>query len=961
MAVSKYTVKRGDTLWGIATKYASSISGNTTNAKINTLVKLNNIKDRNLIYVGQVLVLSGTGSPTSSSGATVNNNAKPSISGFGLRSDDTSGRAMIVNWSWKKDKTEGFTIRWKQYLNGKWVGSDNNMEYPDSATTNDAKDMYHQSTFTADSEATKVSFRVRPFYKSKDEIKYWSEKDGDWSDEKQYDFSDNSPLTPGIPDVELNEDGTSLTMSLSNIDTKKLEAVSIKFNVVRDNASSVHTSNPVTINKTSNYVSYAYKVSPGYEYCVRACSVNSKNKVSGWSEFSSVVGTKPSAPAGITECYKSKNREDGTFSVHLAWSSVKKATKYTIEYTNNEKHFDNPTGNVSSVTTTDARTSIEIYGLSAGADYFFRVRAVSEYGDSAPSPVASVAIGEPPAAPTTWSSANSAFEGDPMELNWTHNSIDGSRQTYAQLSLQINNGDWKTFTFKNETNEYSGESEVKSTFTYGEAISYKGVLRVKMNTSNSVLKNSKIVWKVRTAGISDEFSDASWSVERTIYIYEKPELILSMVKDLADKDGTIIEDLDSFPFYIRGNVDLDSYEIQRPLGYHLMIVSNEYYETVDDAGRTVVINPGDTVYTKYFDTSDVLIVEMSANNINLDSGIVYTVYCAADMSTGLSVEQSYQFSVNWKDLEYAIDAAVNVDDNAYAAIITPYCVNSTLYFTVDSINGIVVDSQYQIGEFIVTVNGMDPDTNNVTCSFDTTTPYNTTWEDISKNGTLVSTSDGSSVDYSNWIVDSTFVDNIEMSVYRREYDGTYTEIATNIPNNGTAVTDPHPSLDYARYRLVAKDVNTGAISFYDKAGVPVNCPAVIIQWNEDWSVYDSGSEMVVDGPEWSGSLVKLPYNIDVTDSRKRDVEFVKYIGRENPVTYYGTQRSESASWNVVIPKEDKDTIYALRRLSLWSGDVYIREPSGMGYWANISVSFTQKHKEVTIPVTISVTRVEGGV
>ena len=64
---------------------------------------------------------------------------------------------------------------------------------------------------------------------------------------------------------------------------------------------------------------------------------------------------------------------------------------------------------------------------------------------------------------------------------------------------------------------------------------------------------------------------------------------------------------------------------------------------------------------------------------------------------------------------------------------------------------------------------------------------------------------------------------------------------------------------------------------------------------------------------------------------------------------------------MVIPKEDKETIYALRRLSIWDGDVYVREPSGMGYWANVGVTFNIKHKEVSIPVTLSITRVEGGV
>ena len=42
------------------------------------------------------------------------------------------------------------------------------------------------------------------------------------------------------------------------------------------------------------------------------------------------------------------------------------------------------------------------------------------------------------------------------------------------------------------------------------------------------------------------------------------------------------------------------------------------------------------------------------------------------------------------------------------------------------------------------------------------------------------------------------------------------------------------------------------------------------------------------------------------------------------------------------------------------GDAYVREPSGSGYWANITVSFSRKHRDVTIPVTLGITRVEGG-
>lgn len=206
------------------------------------------------------------------------------------------------------------------------------------------------------------------------------------------------------------------------------------------------------------------------------------------------------------------------------------------------------------------------------------------------------------------------------------------------------------------------------------------------------------------------------------------------------------------------------------------------------------------------------------------------------------------------------------------------------------------------------------------------------------------------------------VENLSLSVYRREYDGKFTELYTDLDNSQqTTVTDPHPALDYARYRVVARSNETGAVGFFDVPGVRTGVAAVIIQWADNWSVFDVRSEDPAEIPAWTGSLLKLSYNINITNNSSPDVALVEYIGREHPVGYYGTQVGESATWSVSIDKNDVDTIYALRRLSKWMGDVYVREPSGAGYWANVTVAFTQDHSDVTIPVTLNVTRVEGGI
>lgn len=206
------------------------------------------------------------------------------------------------------------------------------------------------------------------------------------------------------------------------------------------------------------------------------------------------------------------------------------------------------------------------------------------------------------------------------------------------------------------------------------------------------------------------------------------------------------------------------------------------------------------------------------------------------------------------------------------------------------------------------------------------------------------------------------VSDVTLSVYRREYDGTFTKLVEGIANDGgTYISDPHPALDYARYRIVATLTSTGTISYYDMPGITVGCNAAVIQWDEEWSNFDTPEMNIYVEPTWTGSMVKLPYNVDVSESNDHDVELIKYIGRLHPVSYYGTHRGESGSWSMEIDKNDKDTLYALRRLARWMGNVYVREPSGIGYWATIKVSLSQRHTELTIPVTLDITRVEGGI
>ena len=185
-------------------------------------------------------------------------------------------------------------------------------------------------------------------------------------------------------------------------------------------------------------------------------------------------------------------------------------------------------------------------------------------------------------------------------------------------------------------------------------------------------------------------------------------------------------------------------------------------------------------------------------------------------------------------------------------------------------------------------------------------------------------------------------------------------IAEELDNDGAVtITDPHPSLDYARYRIVARNKTTTSNCYVDLPGLPIGETSIVIQWDEKWSQFDYSGEDEVATPPWTGSMLKLPYNVDVSEKFGLDTSLIEYIGRKSPVSYYGTQQGIGMSLSTEFPKEDKELLYTLRRLATWDGDVYVREPSGNGYNANVTVSMNTKHKAVTIPVSIEVTRVEG--
>lgn len=814
MANVTYRVVKGDTLSGIAAKF------NTTVSK---LASINNIKNVNLIYVGQVLVISksdGTSTPVEN---TSNVSNKANIVHFGLQAD--TDRTVFATWSWDRDNTENYETLWQYYVNDIWFkGSD--------STTEDKESIYNAPT-----NADKVRFKVKPIAKkrnaNKKESAYWT---AEWTSYKTYSFSDNPPTTPTGLSVEIKD--LKLTATLDNLD---VNGTHIQFQVVKDDSKVFATGKSKIV---TSHASYSCNVTAGSKYKVR-CRANRGDVYSEWSEYSSNYETPPAAPTSITQIKAESDK-----SIYLAWKSVSTAISYDIEYTTKREYFDGSDG-------TSTQGGIELThhlftGLTPGQEYFFRVRAVNNQGESAWTAIKSVVLGKEPIAPSTWSSTTTAITGESVTLYWVHNAEDGSTQRYAQIELTIDG-----VTTTKTINTVSEEDDEK-TMHY-------------ILATSGYTEGTKILWRVRTAGVTAKYGD--WSIQRTIDVYAPPALSISVTP----------ENLTSFPLDISG---VASPESQKVISYHISITANESYETTDNTGNNVIVSRGDEIYSKYLDISDYdLSLSLSANDIRLENGVGYTVNAVVSMSSGLTANASGTFTTDWEEVAYSPNAEIAIDPENLSAYIRPYC------------------------------------------------------EDI----------------YGN------IIEGITLSVYRRDFDGGFTEIGTGLVNaENTFVTDPHPALDYARYRVVATDDNTSRVSYYDIPGIPVDEPAIVLQWAEEWSNFDVVEDAEMVEPTWSGSMLKLLYNVDISDDYGPDVVAVKYIGRKHPVSYYGTQRGHSSTWRTEIPHYDKETLYALRRLADWMGDVYVREPSGSGYWANVIVSFGQTHCELTIPVNLKITRVEGG-
>lgn len=574
------------------------------------------------------------------------------------------------------------------------------------------------------------------------------------------------------------------------------------------------------------------------------------------------------------------------------------AEQYEVQYATKEEYLGTSEGQE---TTTELNGNYILVSVTEGSGYYFRIRGKSsKVSEDAPwSKVVHILVGSAPTAPTTWSSVSTAKIGEPVTLYWTHNSQDNSKERDAKVRLKYN------IVQAEENVEVVQDIEIHNP-DFDNPFAADRISNYIFDTS-IFIKDTEVEWSVQTRGVDDAYGP--FSATKRFKVYVVPSVTLQLFK----KNNWYWNPFD----FVDGNIYTADGEYTDPYGIDEPIT--KFPLLIEAVVEPKIQNPLEANFTIYsmqtyetvdFDGTPKYVSEnevmFSRNVAYRDIDLLVGLFHLALFPTDLHLENG---------MSYKLVCTVAMGSGLKAT--------AELIFTMD-----LQDPALEVNAEI------DYDEDLKCCYI---RPF-------------------------CFDEDDNLVRRVVLSVYRENFDGEFVEIGKNLNNvDQITVIDPHPTLTNVKYRLVAQFMETGGLYFFDVPPEPIEETGIIIQWDEEWKDFQIDPEYEeLAEPPYTGNMLILPYNITISDSSSKDTNLVEYIGRSHPVAYYGTQVGQTASWTSEIPYYDEETIFKIRQLQRYMGKCYAREPNGAGYWANISISFSKNYNELKIPVTIEVTRVEGG-
>lgn len=881
-----------------------------------------------------------------------NTNGKVTIKSIELQGG--TDKTLYAVWDWElHSDTEAYYLQWEYGVgDGVWYKEDL------VTVSRDASGKLSKSAlYTPSNESTfHVRLSVKPQAKvnSKNKPRYTSPG---FSNKVTFNYNTSGKLpAPSAPTLTI--DGTTMTARIE-YDAGNANRMIFKFSCddKEPSGNDIHTVKSVG----TNVYSVNYDAVPGHSYKVCcAADNNTYDNTSDDSPYSDYVYSGPPKVSGWWHYYATSATE-----VFLNWKNISSKyphDSYVVEYTTAKKYFDNST-NVQTVTVdSDVAGSTYIGGLEPGQTYFFRVRAEQNGVHGEWSDIVSIKLGVIPSAPTTWSNFSKVKTGDDVTLYWSHNAQDSSEQNTAQINITAN-GRSQTITIRSPKNVSLLEVPERS-YSDWKRIGKKGASSTWEDVQNTSSFDVGSIAIVKGVSITSKGERKSCKLYGTVQSIDSANNKLTIVAEFyADDILTEQNELDSgsgiTTYYV---LQTDEYTTNTTIQWKVRTrgiltsggSNNDGYSdwsvvrTID-----VLVPPTVSVYTaNYMNPSYSGVINSFPFDVRVDyrSNSEAPIECAVDIYS----TEDY-LDIDETGEEYLVPANTRLYSQHF------YGLKKELFNIVLSVNDITLRNNlvYRVEATIAMQSGLRASSwiNFRFLTVDIVPVPRAEFMFDSRNLTMTIRPyvENENIDPVNFV----------LSVFRKEYDGSFTKVNGASRLNGeTWVTDPYPSLYYANYRIVAMSKSTSAVNYIDYPGYPVLDPAVVIQWDEpekdltyEFDFFDPLREK---GHTNGGSMLKLPYNVKMSSNNNMDVELVNYIGRKRPVSYYGTQIGETRSFSLDIPKADKRTLFSIRRLSVWTGDVYVREPSGEGFWASVSVTYDINSREVTIPVTINVTRVEGG-
>lgn len=892
------------------------------------------------------------------------------VSNVVLKVQSGTDRTMYTSFKWTKTNTDSYTVQWQYYTkNNKWFEGSTS-----SVTTK-------QSTYSAPSNATQVRVRIKPVAKTHNvdnkEVAYWK---ADWSSWKTFKFVISSPVKAGVPyNVNVDEQTDSNNLLYATWDWKQnnvdyyqtIWQYTTGDGVWFNGSDSTTTSKQSTYSLPDNATKIRFKVKP-FSKTKTVYGVETKYWTADWSSWVTHSAKEFLDP----EDANTPTIEYDKTKITAEVESDCQVTNY-IQFQLVKDDKSVVTTNLAQVKTGVAKTAFTSK-LSNGSEYKVRCRGlkitlkkgVLSVGNaldgltSIPSKYADVVYGE-------WSDYTDNIYTPPAVISRITLHPQTETEVLVKWSSVKSASSYEVEYTKQQKYFDSGTSEV-TTKTVSSVVCHADITGLETATT----------WYFRVRAVNDQ-GGGEWSPVEKITIGKAPSAPTTWSESTTvimgnpirmywthnSEDGSN-EHAGEIQIWINGvdkgiiRITKTDDEIEEGANSVFILVTDTGSITTGSKVKWRVRTRG--VLDKYGDWSTIRSIDVYEQpSIVWDKEIpelldTFPMTLSATSSAGTQTPTGYYLSMVTNE-SYETQLS-NGQNGIVAAGQEVYSQNlsSTSYNYSLEITPYLVHLQNNISYTITLTVYMNSGLNaSVTSSFVTG------WEESDMapdaeigfdESTLTAFIRPTCLD-----ADGNEIENVRMDVYRREYDGQFTLIAENIDNTQNIyVTDPHPALDSAKYRVIAKSLTTGTMEFYDVPNYVINNENVVIQWDEQWQTLQ-GSEETQDTSSWAGSMIKIPYNISVSENSDIDVALIEYIGRRYPVTYYGTQLGQSGSWSVEIPKTDVELLFALRRLQIYLGDVYVREPSGSGYWANIKVSFSQSYDKMTIPVTLDVRRVEGGV